>query len=383
MKSKVALVHCKSYQRDEVEAAVKQGIELLGGVEQFAKAGEKVFFKPNLLTAKDEQSLVVPNAEVLRAVVQTFAQVDAEFTYGDSPGHGKGTAVAKKAGYDTALADLPIVGIDLEEAETVSFPEGNLVKKFEISKDILAADGVISVSKMKSHALTRMTGAIKNQFGVIPGARKAEFHGRLPDAGSFSKMLIDLNQLVKPRLFIMDGVIAMEGNGPANGTAKEMHVLLFSTDAAALDATVCRMMNLDIQLVETLVYAKEFGFGNVDEDQIEIVGDPLESFIQSDYDVNRSPVSTAISLSSKSVQFLMRNFVTPKPVILADKCVNCGQCVRICPAEPKAVNYHDGDRKKIPSYHYSDCIRCYCCQEMCPHEAIIVETPLIGKIVRI
>ena len=383
MKSKVALVHCKSYQRDEVEAAVKQGIELLGGVDQFAKAGEKVFFKPNLLTAKDEQSLVVPNAEVLRAVVQTFAQVDAEFVYGDSPGHGKGTAVAKKAGYDTALADLPIVGIDLEEAETVSFPEGNLVKKFEISKDILAADGVISVSKMKSHALTRMTGAIKNQFGVIPGARKAEFHGRLPDAGSFSKMLIDLNQLVKPRLFIMDGVIAMEGNGPANGTAKEMHVLLFSTDAAALDATVCRMMNLDIQLVETLVYAKEFGFGNVDEDQIEIIGDPLESFIQSDYDVNRSPVSTAISLSSKSVQFLMRNFVTPKPVILADKCVNCGQCVRICPAEPKAVNYHDGDRKKIPSYHYSDCIRCYCCQEMCPHEAIIVETPLIGKIVRI
>ena len=383
MKSKVALVHCKSYQRDEVEAAVKQGIELLGGVDQFAKAGEKVFFKPNLLTAKDEQSLVVPNAEVLRAVVQTFAQVDAEFTYGDSPGHGKGTAVAKKAGYETALADLPIVGIDLEEAETVSFPEGNLVKKFEISKDILAADGVISVSKMKSHALTRMTGAIKNQFGVIPGARKAEFHGRLPDAGSFSKMLIDLNQLVKPRLFIMDGVIAMEGNGPANGTAKEMHVLLFSTDAAALDATVCRMMNLDIQLVETLVYAKEFGFGNVDEDQIEIVGDPLESFIQSDYDVNRSPVSTAISLSSKSVQFLMRNFVTPKPVILADKCVNCGQCVRICPAEPKAVNYHDGDRKKIPSYHYNDCIRCYCCQEMCPHEAIIVETPLIGKIVRI
>ena len=69
--------------------------------------------------------------------------------------------------------DLPIVGIDLEEAETVSFPEGNLVKKFEISKDILAADGVISVSKMKSHALTRMTGAIKNQFGVIPGARQS------------------------------------------------------------------------------------------------------------------------------------------------------------------------------------------------------------------
>ena len=383
MKSKVALVRCESYQREAVEKAVQHGIALLGGVSQFAQAGEKIFFKPNLLTAKDENSLVVPNAEVMRAVVKAFSEISANYEYGDSPGHGKGTTVAKKAGYETVLADFPIEAVELVEAETISYPEGNLVKKFEISKDVMAADGVISICKMKSHALTRMTGAIKNQFGVIPGARKAEFHGRLPDAGSFSKMLIDLNQLVKPRLFIMDGVIAMEGNGPANGTAKEMHVLLFSTDAAALDATVCRMMNLDIKLVETLVYAKQFGFGNVDADTIEILGDDLASFIQADYEVNRNPVSTAISLSSKSVQFLMRNFVTPKPVILADKCVNCGQCVAICPAEPKAVNYHDGDRKKIPSYHYSDCIRCYCCQEMCPHEAIVVETPLIGKIVRI
>lgn len=383
MKSKVVLVRCDSYQRDAVENAVQKGLALLGGVAQFVQEGENLFFKPNLLTVKDENSLVVPNAEVMRAVVKTFSEVSANYKYGDSPGHGKGTTVARKAGYDQALADLPIEAVELVDAETVSFPEGNLVKKFEISKDILAADGVISVCKMKSHALTRITGAIKNQFGVIPGARKAEFHGRLPDAGSFSKMLIDLNQLVKPRLFIMDGIIAMEGNGPANGTAKEVHVLLFSTDAAALDATVCRIMNLDPKLVETLVYAKEFGFGNVDADQIELIGDSLEDFIQPDFDVNRNPVSTAISLSSKPIQFLMRNFVTPKPVILADKCVNCGQCVSICPAEPKAVNYHDGDRKKIPSYHYNDCIRCYCCQEMCPHEAIVVETPLIGKLVRI
>lgn len=382
-KSKVVLVRCETYQQEEVQAAVERGLALLGGVEQFAQEGERILFKPNLLMAKDQDSLVVPKAEVMRALVKAFSRVDATYTYGDSPGHGKGSQVARKAGYPEALKDFAIENVDFNEAETISFPEGQLVKKFEIASDVIAADGIISVSKLKSHALTRITGAIKNQFGVIPGVRKSEFHGRLPDAASFSKMLIDLNTCVQPRLFVMDGVMAMEGNGPANGTAKAMQVLLFSTDAAALDATVCRMINLDLGLVEPLQYAQEFGFGQIEADQIEIVGDALDSFVQLDFEVNRAPVATAISLSAKPMQFLMRNFVTPKPVILAEDCINCGQCVRICPAEPKAVNYHDGDRSKKPTYHYNDCIRCYCCQEMCPHEAIVVKTPLIGRLVRL
>jgi len=89
---------------------------------------------------------------------------------------------------------------------------------------------------MKTHGFQRMTGAVKNQFGCIPGALKGEFHVKVPDASNFAKMLIDLNTYIHPRLYVMDGIIAMEGNGPRGGTPKKMNVILFSTDPIALDS---------------------------------------------------------------------------------------------------------------------------------------------------
>ena len=157
------------------------------------------------------------------------------------------------------------------------------------------SSGIISISKLKTHALTRITGAIKNQFGCIPGARKAEFHSVMPTVALFSQMLVDLNLFLKPRLFIMDGIIAMEGNGPRNGDARKMNVLLFSTDPVALDATVCRLINLNPDLVEPLVYGAQSGLGTMTN--IDYVGDPIEEFIVPDFAVNRSLKKTSTDSS--------------------------------------------------------------------------------------
>ena len=80
--------------------------------------------------------------------------------------------------------------------------------------EALAADGIVSLPKLKTHGMVRVTGAVKNQFGCIPGLLKGEFHARMPDVDLFGQLLVDLNLYLRPRLFVMDGIIAMEGNGP-------------------------------------------------------------------------------------------------------------------------------------------------------------------------
>jgi NAD-dependent dihydropyrimidine dehydrogenase PreA subunit len=275
-----------------------------------------------------------------------------------------------------------LYGVDLADFTTPvtrSFPDGHLIKQFTIAKAVDECDGLVSISKLKSHALTRTTGAIKNQFGCIPGVLKAEFHAKLPDGKLFSQMLVDLNLMIQPRLFIMDGVIGMEGNGPRNGTPKPMRVILLSTDPVALDTVVCRMINLNPRLVEPIVYGDQFGLGTMEN--IELIGDDIEKFIDKTFLVNRAPLSTTTESGSLTSRF-MKELITPRPVIDESICTKCGRCVQICPAEPKALGWAKQNKMIPPVYHYQDCIRCYCCQELCPNEAIKVKTPLLGHLIR-
>lgn len=375
--SRVALVYCKEYDPQSVKQAVQQGLLLLGGVERFAQQGEKILVKPNMLVGESPEHCIGPHPLVFQAVLEQFQMAGAQVSFGDSPGFGSPRAAARQAGLLPVADALGVPLADFQNGDTFSFPEGNLIKQFTIARGVTEADGLISLAKMKSHALTRVTGAIKNQFGCIPGVLKAEFHSRLPNADLFSKMLVDLNLYLKPRLYIMDGITAMEGNGPRNGTPRQMNVLLFSTDPVALDAAVCRMIHLDETLVEPIVYGNAFGLGS-SRDTV-FIGEPLERFDTPDFAVNRVKSGTSTDLGMLTSRF-MRNYVSPRPVIQKEKCTKCGRCEQVCPAQPKALTWKNG-RNQPPVYHYPDCIRCYCCQELCPHEAIKVQIPLLGRLI--
>lgn len=377
-KAKVALVRCESYEdEDAVSAAVIRGFELMGGAKQFIKEGEKIVIKPNLLAADTPDKNISPHPAVFKAVVKVLQGVGAVLSYGDSPGFGRGAFAAKRMGYTKIAEEYGVVLADFENAETTSYPENHFIKQFDMAKGVLEADGLVSLSKMKTHAMMRITGAIKNQFGCIPGTRKVSFHARMSDEDKFSRMLVDLNLAIQPRFYVMDGIVAMQGNGPRNGDPFPMKALLFSDDPAALDAVMAWIIQLDLNLMSFFKYAAEWGLGNPYD--IEIVGDAIEEFIvdPTEFIANRS---SQITIDRFGVfENFFKKHVISRPIIDDEKCVRCGACVRACPVEPKAVNWHDGDQVKAPGYHYEDCIRCYCCQEMCPSDAITVETPKFGQ----
>jgi len=377
MKSKVAIVRCNSYDNAEVGKAVSRGIELLGGASSFVKTGETILLKVNLLVGDVPEKCVTTHPAVFNAVADIFIAKGVKLIYGDSPGFGATHAAAKKSGIADVAETMNIEMADFKDGREVFYEEGMQNKKFFIANGVLDADGLISLPKMKTHGLERFTGAVKNQFGCVVGMRKGEFHVKLPDATDFAKMLVDLNSCIKPRLYVMDGVMAMEGNGPRGGTPRAMNVLLFSTDPIALDATASRMIHLNPLYVPTTLVGSETGAGNFKEEDIEIVGDELKDFICKDFNVERTPVKTI--KKGKMVQFL-NNRLVPKPYIVEEKCTQCGTCVVSCPVDGKAVNWLNGDKTNPPVYDYSKCIKCYCCQEMCPESAILLKEPLIIKV---
>lgn len=371
--SRVALVRCESYDHDEVKTSIARGLDLLGGVWLFAKPSDKLLLKPNLLSAVSPEECVTTHPSVFHAVAEAFKSAGAHLTYGDSPALGSPEKAALRAGIHEAADELGIKMADFHSGQSVSFPEGIQNKQFIIANGVLSSDGLISISKLKTHGLTLMTGAVKNQFGCIPGLSKGEFHVKLQEIENFSRMLVDLNRYLSPRLFIMDGVMAMEGNGPRNGTPRKMNLLLFSTDPVALDATVCRIIGLDPQAVATVAQGQAMGLGTHLQEEIELLGDPLAEFMVEDFKLGRKPRTWR--LQSRR----LRHLLVPRPQIDRERCLKCGICVNMCPVKPKVVNWKNSDKTQPPVYDYNRCIRCYCCQEVCPENAISIYTPILTR----
>ncbi|MBK5252464.1 MAG: DUF362 domain-containing protein [Peptostreptococcaceae bacterium] len=374
--SKVVVVRCETYDREVVYEKVRVGLDFLGGLNVFFDSSEKILIKPNLLASSMPDKCVTTHPAVFEAVVRIMKEEGFNIKYGDSPGFGNPEKVAANSGLKEVADRYGLSFADFSGGETVDFPQGNFTKQFELTHAVEKSDGILNLCKMKAHQLTRITGAVKNSLGLVYGINKGAMHVKYPDAISFSKMLVDLNLLVKPRLHIMDGIIAMEGNGPRSGNPKQMNVIIMSDDPVAIDATFCRMVDLNPALIPTVSYGESYGLGKWKEEDIEYLGDDPKEFISKDFDIARGPVKA----ENIAIASIFRSLALRKPFINESDCIRCGVCVDACPVDGKALAFKDGDRSNPPVYDYKKCIRCYCCQEMCPEEAIDVKTPLLGKL---
>jgi len=376
--STVALVRCDTYDPSVVYAALQRGVDLLGGLERFVSSGERILLKPNVLAGDEPEKAVTTHPAVLEGCVRLFRSAGAAVTFGDSPGMQNALQAAERSGLHAAGVRAGATFDDFSTGSRMENLEGSLVDGFPIAQAVHDCDGMVNLPKMKTHQLTRITGAVKNLFGCVPGRRKALYHVQFQDVMAFCQLLVELHMQLRPRLHVMDGVLAMEGNGPRSGDPRPMNVLIMSQDPIAVDATFCRLVALDPTFVPTNTLGHERGLGRFRADKVEVVGDDLETLVEPDFKLVRKPVYQNASLAHYN---LIKNLVLPRPVIDEATCVRCGDCVEACPVPDKALQFPDGTgRQSPPVYDYDRCIRCYCCHEMCPHRAIEKRTPLLGRL---
>ena len=375
VKASVALVHCPDYDESRVLAALRRGVGLLGGIGRFCAAGENILLKPNLLIGAAPEKNVTTHPAVLKAMGLLLQEAGAKVRFGDSPGIGSASGAAAKAGLTAAAREIGMEQADLSAPVQVSFNEALIAKQLVLSRAALAADGIVSLAKMKTHGFMRITGAVKNQFGCVPGIRKGEYHVKMPSAEHFAAMLVDINRYLRSRLYVLDGIVAMEGNGPGSGTPRKMNLLLLSSDPVALDAVFCRLVRLPAEFVPTMKPGAESGLGTWNDSEIEVL---------------RRRGFPAGLPRLQGCPPAGRRF-RPLVPLLSEKMAHAA-AVHRRGAMPRLRGLHrglpagaqgraPGRANGKPVYDYERCIRCYCCQEMCPHGAIAIRRPLLSRLI--
>lgn len=374
------MVRCDSYDTEEVLAAVRRSVELLGGLGRFVSPGHRVVLKPNLLHPSRPSKAVTTHPEVVYAVAVLLREHGCEVIIAESAGGGSMfTEGGLRRLYSTCEIDQAAqragVGLNFDTShEEVPNPSGKVVKRFRIIAPAARCDAIVSVSKAKTHVLTTMTGGTKNLFGILPGMEKPSFHGRLPRVDEFSEMIVDLNELMRPRLQIMDAVVGMEGDGPQGGDPRKIGAILASGNYAALDIVAARLMALPPDSVPTIRAAAARGV--VPEDlSVEVLGDDLDALLVKDFKHPATMGQEGFARSRFMRAFArMARAYALRPVVQPSLCVGCGECVRACPKG--AIRMVRGKAR----VKYRDCIRCYCCHEMCTRKAIRLERGWAGKI---
>ncbi len=348
------LIHPATY--DNVRPAVNRAFELF----PLSLAGKKVMIKPNVLRASMAHENITTNPALLRAVVEKVESLGAaEITVGDNPGlfdYGANEASFTKTGLmDAAKGTYRNIG---DDSRQVPF-DPQYLPSLSVSTAVLDADVVISMPKFKTHGLTVLTGAIKNSYGILPGAQKAMLHKASGGPERFHEIIVEVFRLRVPDLFIMDAVVGMEGNGPASPDLREIGLVLAADNAVALDAVVATMMGVDPGRLRFLQKAKELGLGDYDMGKIEVVGKlkPIPDF-------KLPPLGGDAILRNEAMQTMMTARAQVRPQADPDKCTACGTCIDHCPVS--ALTLTDS----LPVVDPGKCIACFCCQEMCPEKAI-------------
>ncbi len=323
-------------------------------------AGKKVVIKPNVLRTSQAEEHIVTNPALLRAVIDKVEELaPRELVVGDNPGlfnYGDNENSFKQTGLMEAAK-----GYYKNLGDTVQHLVFNpdYMPEVGVSKDIMDADIFISLPKFKTHGLTVLTGAIKNSYGILPGAQKARLHQLAGSPERFHELIVDVFRLRVPDFFIMDAVVGMEGNGPASPELREIGLILAADNAVALDAVVARMMGVEPSRLRFLQKAKECGLGDFEASEIAIDGQmPIL------VDFKLPPLGGEAIADNQAIQQLMHSKINVTPQADPELCTACGACVEHCPVSALILE------GAVPVVDADTCITCFCCQEICPEKAM-------------
>ncbi len=361
--------------------------------EQFAALGidasyfenKKVVIKPNLVMKKAPDAMATTHPATLSALLFVLSEMNVFPLIAESPGglfnRQRLEGVYRGCGiFDVAQRHGTPLNYDTD-AVYLSYPEGKTVKSFHVLKAVAEADILIDLCKLKSHGLTKMSAATKNFFGVIPGIEKFEMHATYPDYRDFGSMIVDLCAMLykeKKILAITDAIVGMEGEGPTAGTPRKIGALLMSENPFASDIVGETLLGF-AGTVPIIREAASRGLCPEDISGITLLGDPIEPLILSDFKEPETAENRSVSALSFFSGGKLGRFFMPRPSPVLEKCKGCGECAASCPKHTITMVEKKG--KRLAKIDYGACIRCYCCQELCPFGAIKIKKNWIMKII--
>ncbi|MGM0600383.1 MAG: DUF362 domain-containing protein [Candidatus Rifleibacteriota bacterium] len=371
---KVAGSKCTSYDYLTVKKEVTSLLELLGGAKAFIKPGQKVLLKPNMLSCKTPDKVATTHPAVVKALAEIFKANGAEVIIGDSPPviFGRSEKFWETTGFAQAAheAGAKLISFENEEKQKVDLFTNNEKISIHLVKICFEVDLVVNIAKLKTHNLTRITGAVKNLYGLVPGLQKAQWHKIYPKSTTFSNFMTDLAGKIPCQLNFLDAIEGMDGQGPSGGRKIYPGFLLASTNPVAIDRVFCAVTGVDENKVPMLQRAKEINWGPKNSKQIEMLNASLESLRFSDFNVPNTPLQDYIP--DNFLNFLKR-LLWAGPALKDEKsCISCGRCAKICPVQAISIKENGAvfDRKI--------CVSCFCCMEVCPVDAIVsIKSPLL------
>lgn len=380
----VTLIQCQTYRPSEVKNAICASLEPLGGIGSFVRPGQRVALKPNLLKAVDPEDAVITHPSIVGAVAEMIAQAGAHAFIIDSPGAGipytpvSLKRIYQRCGYMNIPAPVEL-NFDCRYTQ-VPYPEGRILKRFEILTPILEADLIINLPKVKTHSFTYITCGVKNLFGVVPGLYKPSYHGRFQEQEHFALMLIDLCQLLGPCLTICDGIVGMEGDGPSWGRKKSLGLVAASPNPFLVDMLISHLIGFDPMKIPGMRQAVDEGLcpENIHNNNIDLVTDRSIEELRVQFEAPSSFISKRLNERLKQIILLRilchicKGILSAKPLVNRRLCQGCGICAKGC---PKGAIRMTGHKAKIK---YSRCIHCYCCYELCPHKSIHLKKTLFN-----
>lgn len=369
MNTRVAVRKCPVYDADQIQEIISDIYTTCGGPPV---SGKRVLLKPNLLTDDRPEKCITTHPAVMEAMVRFLQNEGATVMIGDSPAVHIRSFTPVKSGVADICARTGAEWMDfMKKSSTVKLQRGNI----KVTSVIHDADLIISLPKLKNHELVYYTGAIKNTLGLVPGFVKAAQHALYQDRERFGAFLVDLNEAIPQHFFLMDGIEAMQGSGPAQGIPARTEVLIGSTNPLALDIIACTIIGYDPLTIPTNLIGLARGRWLESRDQIIYDGPEIDTLIRKEF--IRIPLA---NFKNIAVRFIRNRLLTVRrlqrrPVFLHDRCTGCRDCIKICPKN--AIRMHEVKTNHVVLTD-SKCIRCFCCSEVCPANAVEVRRKLFG-----
>jgi uncharacterized protein (DUF362 family)/ferredoxin len=351
---KVYLGPCADYRVSEIRDFIQKGLAAL----EFEVRDATVLLKPNLLSGKSPEKAITTHPAMIQAIAELLLDKGCKVSIGDSPGYESAERALKLSGL-MGVVEADGLKIARFDKRIVRKWEGiSPYKVFTLGEDPRSYDVIINLPKLKTHGMMGLTLGVKNTFGFIPGTEKGKWHLRAgKDRSLFASVLVDIHNMVKPALTILDGIIGMDGEGPSSGRVRPFGMIALSRSAYALDRVIEERAGLSSFLPISRL-AKMHGL--LGDYAIVDTGAPvMEGFLAA----HESDTDGAFPGFVKRV---LRKCFVKKPKVVRGVCKGCGLCARVCPAT--AIVMENG----LPRFNYKVCILCYCCQEMCPEGSIKV-----------